>query len=63
MNQALPISAIEKVGLSLKTEEKKVSEPETIEVKEVKASEIKITARDRFARLKKSLRKRSASIL
>lgn len=63
MKQALKIGTIEKVGFSLKNEEEKTAEKQAVETKEIKSISAKSSLNDRFARLKKSLRKRSVSIL
>lgn len=63
MDKAVQTSVLEKVVFSLKNEEEKISETERIEVEEIKTAEVKVSVNERFARLKKSLRKRSVSIL
>ncbi len=64
MNGELQVLKTEKVVFPMKHDEIKVSEAETNEIKEIKVSEVRVSIdENRFARLKKSLRKRSVSIL
>ena len=54
----------ENVSFPVQMEEKQLVELKTEEIKEIEVSEVRVSVNEtRFARLKKSLRKRSVSIL
>lgn len=64
MNSELQTLTFENTIIPITLDEKQISEIETVEIKENKISEVRNPINDeRFARLKKSLRKRSSSIL
>ena len=64
MNGEIEVITTEAVVFPVKPHEREVSEVKPIRIEETIVTEIQtIEAADRFARLKKSLRKRSRSIL
>lgn len=64
MNGELQTLTFDNTIIPMTLDEQQISEIETTEIKEIKVSEARNQINDeRFARLKKSLRKRSSSIL
>jgi hypothetical protein len=64
MNGELEVLTTDVVIFPVKPREQEVSKVKSIKIEETTVSEVKIVEKEsRFARLKRSLRKRSASIL
>lgn len=64
MNGELEVLKTDVVIFPVKPHEKEVSKVKSIKIEEVEVSEVKIVETEsRFTRLKRTLRKRSASIL